>query len=87
MKISITSGIQITIYVEDTEDQMKVDSSTRPSDVCSFFVKKHNLSLTTSWALFETINNGLFGKNPFLGHLQPESLNLQISVMFFLLFS
>ena len=58
---SITSGIQITFYVGDTEDQMKVDSSTKPADVCNFFIKKHSLSVTICWALFESINNEIFG--------------------------
>ena len=39
---------------------MKVDSSTRPSDVCAFFIKTHDLDRATNWALFESVNGGAF---------------------------
>ena len=53
--------MQIPFHVCNEEDLMKVDSSTKPSDVCNFFIKKHNLNVTTAWALFESDNDGLFG--------------------------
>eukprot|EP00111_Clytia_hemisphaerica_P007490 TCONS_00021757-protein len=53
-------GMQITIYLKNIEDRMLVDSSTRPSDVCAFFIKTHDLDRATNWALFESINDGTF---------------------------
>lgn len=56
----LMTTIQITIFVQNVEDQMKVDSSTKPKDVCQHFVEKHSLNRDTKWALFEVLNIGNF---------------------------
>jgi len=58
--------MQITIFVQNSEDQMKVNNRTKPADVCLFFIKKHKLDANISWALFEVINEGLFGKPQYI---------------------
>jgi len=60
--VTTMNSLQITVYVGDTEDQMKMDDSTMPRHVCVFCMEKHKLCVDGNWALFEVIKDSATGR-------------------------